>query len=439
MNNNITGNEDMKQKAIQSFDGANEDTITLLHEALENPGNVLFRLDEIKYQIPYVEDVNGGRYRPCLHIGQRKLFIKELQFLNKLPKNKKIIVIYAGGSPGHHMHELSRYFKHIKFIIIDPSKFKPYVSTELQVYIENGKFTSNKYKRKLDAPEDIIYIYNLSKLRNFINKKANIFVLSRLCTSDLLIEIKKMLPGYLFYLWSDIRTDNAESGKFGFNQNLTREQLLNNPQETKVTDGDILWNLTLQYNWIKTIKPELSLVKFRAPFYTDNIDNVKYFMNNNFGCYDFKCSPELNILDMYVNKKFIYPKGEIYIQSWTRKSTTESRLLIKKEDINNLIEYDSYEYDAKFNYYNLIERNLRKHNIDQDLYQYEYCECNDCAIEISVLREYIENNREHILKEFDLLDIYTTNQLIGNLSLRLSIILGTNLNTNITDHGINRY
>lgn len=204
----------------------------------------------------------------------------------------------------------------------------------------------------------------------------------------------------------------------------------------------------MQYNWLKDLEPEACMFKFRLPFYTDDIDNLNEYVNS-IGKSDFEYSPELNVMDSYNNKKMLYPKGKIFIQPWQGKSSTESRLVIKKSDIYNLVSYDAYEYDARFNYYNLIERVVRKHDNGIEFYKYGYCECNDCAIELTILKEYIfgksykdeshknESNKKHIMEEFNF-DKNSNIKLIGYLCARLMCLLGTRLE-GTNEHGINRY
>jgi hypothetical protein len=73
----------MEDKLFRSWEDSAEDDKKLVKEAFENPGKPVITLDQITNMIPFVEHQNGKRYRPTMHIGQRKLFLNELQFLNK--------------------------------------------------------------------------------------------------------------------------------------------------------------------------------------------------------------------------------------------------------------------------------------------------------------------------------------------------------------------
>jgi len=375
--------------------------------------------------------------------------MNELQFLNNhikfvnVSQTRQHFVIYAGGSPGHHMYELSRYYPNVTFIVIDPSRHQSYLSDHLIVEENKKPF----YRRVIYYEVDNDYMHdllNVSSLSKLLNSRIRIFVIKDYCSQDLLMQIKAELPQESnIYLWSDIRTDNAEAGKFGKDVHEFRKYVnKNSTQKTeyKVTDGDILWNLTMQYKWLKVLEPEASMFKFRCPFYTDDLDNLQKFMDEDIGKDDFEKCPELNIIENYKSRNVLYPKGIIFIQPWQGVSSTESRLVIKKKNIHNLVLYNASEYDNTFNYYNLMERVVRKHNNGAEFYKYGYCECNDCAIELDTFKEYlkIHENNNYIKEEFSILRHLNVTKTIGNMGIRLMCILGTRLE-GANEHGINRY
>lgn len=436
----------MEAKLFDSYKDVDADILDLLNEAWTNPGPPVLRLDQVKNEIEYRRNFLSKRYRPSIHIGQRKLFMNELQFLNNYVKfvnkteKREVFVIYAGGSPGHHIYELSRYYPNVTFIIIDPSRHQSYVSDHLVVYENQPCY----YRRVIyyDIRNYIVYdLINLDALESLLDTEYKVFIIRELCTSELLLDIKKQLPtNAKIYLWSDIRTDNSEAGKFGKDINDFREYVMRKDKhdefkkEITVTDGDILWNLAMQYNWLKDLEPEAAMFKFRLPFYND--ESIENFIDKP----DFAKCPELQILEKYKDKSILYPTGKIFLQPWQGISSTESRLVIKKKNITNLVEYSAIKYEAKFTYYNLMERVVRKHNNGKEYYKYGYCECNDCAIELNIFKDYINvsENKNHILEEFDIPNRFPDFKIIGNVGTRLICLLGTKLE-GPNDHGINRY
>lgn len=311
-------------------------------------------------------DINKKGYStdmklPSVHTGQRKLFVNELQFLNKYTDGTGL-VIYAGGCPGDHLYELSLYYPEIRFIIIDPSTFEPKI---------NGK----KRWRKGSENEKIIRIDSeLNNIGNLYNSNYRLFWLKDLCCSELinnmLTNIRETVPDLKYYLWSDIRTGCGAAGEFGGKKRVTAQS---------PTDGDILWNLAMQYNWVKETKPDYCMLKFRLPNYRDKqIDFMRFVIKPEVSR-EFAKSPELNMIGGFRNKSFNYPAGTIYLQPWCKAQSTESRLVISKEDILNLVLYNKKEYNSVFKYYNHSDR------ISQN---------NDFAIEVDTLEEYLRINSD---------------------------------------------
>jgi hypothetical protein len=66
---------------------------------------------------------------------------------------------------------------------------------------------------------------------------------------------------------------------------------------------DMLW----QQTWVRIMRPFGSILKFRLPW-TD-------------GC-------------------TLYTKGDIYLPVWGPQTTTESRLIVRQDDIDSCVSYD---------------------------------------------------------------------------------------------------
>lgn len=113
------------------------------------------KIDDIDRTLKYR---SGVLARPVLHIGQRKLFLNELQFLtNILPsKTSEGIVVYAGAAPSNHIWILHELFPNIKFVLVDPNEFFIYINgrksshytakQEEIVYLKSG--TADMYSQK---------------------------------------------------------------------------------------------------------------------------------------------------------------------------------------------------------------------------------------------------------------------------------------------------
>jgi len=419
----------MYKRVLESYGGSSDEIISKVKNAFNKSGRPIMNYSEISDSVKYEELENKTRFKPDIHCGQRKLFMSELRFLNE-ETNGTGLVIYAGGCPGNHLYELSIYYPNIRFLIIDPSGFQPYIT-------EYMRFEHNRYKRIILKWDNTKPEYD--KIRNItddINQIGELWLgptrlywIKDLCSTELINKLLSLVEPHQvdYYLWSDIRTGEGEAGIFGFNDNKIDTQ-------QNVLDSDIYQNLALQYIWIRDTKPKSSMVKFRAPFYNrpELLEDIKNLIEND----DIRNAPELCMMEGYDNHEFKYPNGQIYLQPWTKKSSTEARMVIRQG--TELVTFNAYEYDDKFNYYNLIERPIRKHNVGINNYDFGYCECNDCAIELDTLRNYVRKNEVYIRDRFKITHKMYTKKIVCKLGLRLSTILGKYI-LESKNHGMNRY
>lgn len=154
----------------------------------------------------------------ALHLGQRKLFLSEVEFLNGIVKSRQhpnYTLIYVGAAPGLHIPLLAEMFPEISFILYDPAPFQ---------------ITSN----------DRIAIHRT------------------LFTDDLLSQYEK-LENLLFV--SDIRSSPAPNASK--KEVETKGEL---PAEVVAFEEEVEKNLAQQKKWVEALRPFRSLLKFRFPF-----------------------------------------------------------------------------------------------------------------------------------------------------------------------------
>jgi hypothetical protein len=317
-------------------------------------------LDDIPHSIQYISKMNI--YRPLTHIGQRKLFLSEIQFLtDRLSEDNDHIVVYAGAAPSNHTGYLAELFPSVKFILVDPNPFdvrdaKPvFVVPRVQrgLTIEEAR---EAVKKARDAP-------------------IGIYIINCYFTLEIATAIKELLKPVYFI--SDIRTNSGT----GMPDTL-----------------DILWNLAQQYIWIDEMKPLRSLLKFRHPFYDSDMEG--YDKEPYASDFNEARRRGLDFVSNYNSgKHLIYYDGQINIQAWPGESSTETRLDtagLKLHDYGN-----TSEYENKLFYYNKIERGLIHHvnpNADSQL---GFDHCNDCSLENLLWTNYI-NRYKSPLKVRDL-------------------------------------
>jgi hypothetical protein len=347
-------------------------------KAMQSSYNKKFKpfitIDDIKHKLPYKHGASSNHLG--LHIGQRKLLLSEVQFLNN---NMQKYCIYPGSAPSHKTHFLSNMFPDIKFILIDPNLF------EIKI-VENNKIFRNQ------THADIVMLYhgfptNSLTYTKFQNK--SIEKLNDNETDEMINFIKS--SSHKIYIIEDYMTNNLalilkKLGVCNFISDIRSNVTNKNP-----IDFDIIWNRSMVHNWINILQPEISMVKFRVPYFNEKecFDKYKFAQesfntskNLKFGSVDF--------VKDYNNKKFKMSKATLYLQTWVGPTSTEMRGWIKKNDINTIVNYDHAEIADTLYYYNKIMR-LNYHENKFANKELHFCNCNDCAIESTIWNDYLVN------------------------------------------------
>jgi hypothetical protein len=349
--------------------------IKLMENTYNNKYEPFIKLDDIDNKLRYSYEKNTKTMG--LHIGQRKLLLSEVQFLTN---NIQKYCIYPGSAPSHKTHFLSKLFPDIKFILIDPNIFeiKLVENNKIFRYEQHDDITmlyygfptkSHVYKTKeFSHTNKVIENMNSNEIDHMIDfikkSKHKIYVIEDYMT-DKIAEILKKLGSCTFI--SDIRS------------NVTNEY---------VTDFDVIWNRSMVHNWISILQPEVSMIKFRIPYYNKKEDFSKY----TFAVKSFETSKKYNIdfIQDYKDRIFKMSKATLFLQAWAGGSSTEMRGVIKKKDINNIIEYNTNEIEDTLFYYNKIMRvNFHVNKFANK--ELHFCHCNDCAIESIIWQNYIKN------------------------------------------------
>jgi len=366
-----------------------DDYYNFLIQDIKKSYNPIITLDDIPRRLTYID--NCQYIKPQVHIGQRKLFLSELQFLSKNTTIK--YCIYAGSAPGHKTHYLSSLFPHIKFILIDPNRFdiklddlsshRRKVHPDIIHMYYGYKTDSNKYKMNKKCSE-----MNVSEKKTYINfiKKSNhkLFVIEDYMADNYANMFKELQHVFI----SDIRSNESNN---------------NYP-----TDFDIYWNSSMMFNWISILQPENSMLKFR-PLYLQKIEykeTDEFITSLKFGI-DFKEDIRKKIFHM--------PKSTLYVQAWAGKSSSELRMWIKKEDIFKIVEYNCDEIGDKMFYFNTINRGLCYHKNENVSRSLHFCNCNDCALENAIWSEYTDESPYKYIKKLDKITFRPLSKLHNNV------------------------
>ena len=121
----------------------------------------------------------------------------------------------------------------------------------------------------------------------------------------------------------------------------------------------VMRDMISQKEWIQILKPELSLVKFRMPYSLKHGETLEYL------------------------------KGDILYGVWPKETSGETRLLIRKENVKKLKQYDFKSYEEVMFFHNKYTRPFCFDIIEQyEKYTDTYCPCYDCISELVALDNY---------------------------------------------------
>jgi len=135
------------------------------------------------------------------------------------------------------------------------------------------------------------------------------------------------------------------------------------------TDDNVRENMNMQLEWWRIMNPNLSMFKFRLPWEAG---------------------------------KTQYPKGQIYIQPYPGPTSTETRLIAKRDAA--IIDYDNEKYESQLFYHNNVMRKysyvlagqllgLKK---DPTITHNHVDSCYDCTAFISIVSQYVLLQYPHI-------------------------------------------
>jgi hypothetical protein len=336
----------------------------------------VIKFNDIKHTLPYEyekKSLNMG-----LHIGQRKLLLSEIQFLTKHDAD---YCIYVGAAPSNKTHFLSNLFPHIKFILVDPNKFEIHLT--------------DTYKSHRCAPNsDVIHMYHEYPTKSFTYKSNK--KLSQMTSdyeNDALNYMKN--SSHRIFIWEDYMTMKMADFLKKLGKTVFISDIRTKLNRKRVDDLDIIWNRSMVHNWISTIQPEMSMVKFRIPYYDNIIDFDKHTKKiKDIYTDDFNISKKFGIdfRESYDNGEFKMSKAALFIQPWKGETSGEMRGHIEKKDIFNIVSYDRKQIEDKLHYYNRIERVMFHINKNTNK-KMHFCNCNDCAIENIIWVNYIKKTK----------------------------------------------
>jgi hypothetical protein len=299
------------------------------------------------------------------------------------------------------MFIIDQMFPNVKFLLIDPMEHvilypnnaTQYDHGDNMLYYKFTEGNRNRINSRVvnayvdgsvqlidrNKPNNVNARFTLENIADTLFKTNHrYYILEDYFTNDLADLLGNITYDKKVLFCSDVRSNMFQSGD----------------AEVHPGDIDILWNSSMQYNWLQQLKPILhsAMLKFRTPFF-EPADKVGVEANKTKPTFakEFNKSIRygINFIANYQNNKFVYfDNKHIYVQAFPGETSTETRLVINNFD--KTIEYDHTEYEEKMFYHNRVTRifNFFKTNepyIDTHL-GIDYC--GDCASMICTLTNY---------------------------------------------------
>ena len=241
------------------------------------------------------------------HWGQRKLLLTEIDFLNGLPKEPSIVV-YAGAADGRHMPILVTMFPHVEFHLYDPRPFYPGIDGHPNIRLNpyyGGSVSTAKIHRDCRSASEL-------RTQNgwFTDEVAAWYATDegRVCMRT--ENERTKLKSCSIYFISDIRT--------------------------VPTEEEIERNQRQQEQWIRIMRPHMSMLKYKCPY------------------------PKVGTARTYR-----YMAGRVRLQCWAPVTSAETRLIVtgktavlrsKTKDPFPDKEWDVVRWERNMTWYNWVMR-----------------------------------------------------------------------------------
>ncbi len=244
---------------------------------------------------------------------------------------------------------------------------------EVHILYPGSAFGQNIYILSNLFPNCYWYLIDPSRFYNKLHNNNKVLYMSNKLFFNKDAEyFKKLLKNKFTVFMCDIR--NLET----FTIRDTKEILI-----------DI--DMRLQYDWCKTFNADISFLKFRIP----------------------RASNEYKYLD-----------GELIIQPFAPKTSTETRLVVMKNAKDKIYNLDDYE--DKMYYHNRILRVCNYKNLHNYKNKY-FCNCFDCSSFFLIIEDYLKKNDvdltvytliEKVFKHMDYYQFFkiSFNDIINNIN-----------------------
>jgi len=368
----------------------------------------------------YVRDITERlKYEPSCsyyisqHVGQLKLLIGEIHFctIANTLHTDSFTLVYAGSAPNHKGFILNKLFPNMKAILIDPAEHLLYKSNNGSHYdVPNDTvlYFCCANTNKFNIHKRIVNIFDGIKIQKLNRDSIEVKTISDKWRSGTYIDnmyldiIKHIISGDIGYnTYNNIiiedyfKDDTAEFCKkipniiFASDIRTNAHDMLklNTFGKKDITDLDICVNSAMMLSWLNIMKPRLSMLKFRPPYYMYKEKAI--FENNcNSGMYKYyfdKVKHQVDFIADYKKKQFRYIVGDEIIQSYAGTTSGETRLIFTDVKIEL---YDHLKREENLFYYNQIRRQYGFHVSTPDTIS-GVDQCGDCSLAQKIISDYL--------------------------------------------------
>lgn len=314
--------------------------------------------EEIPRRLPYSPQKRADN----THFGQLKLFLSELQFLTYCLQSRgdEGIVVYVGSAPNFKLMKLGRMFPNLKFICIDPNEhfFIDIVGGKRTNYYNSPKladecvFLRVADRDKYSAASKFVNFFSggvihrgerskfrgrnvvLRDIHAAINLPQKYIIIEDFADETLMRELAKMAAN--IYFISDIRT--------GFGELHTGA----------IDDFDIMYNNAQQLMFVKILRPDYYMIKYRPGYFTHDPAIIKKLtVSEKYAAvFRFCLAIGVDFADLYVRREIKYlDYDRINLQAFERAMSNETRMIGHSAKIVKYL-FDPAEFEERMFYYN---------------------------------------------------------------------------------------
>jgi hypothetical protein len=370
----------------------------------------LLYVRDISERLPYTKSCS---YYTSYHVGQLKLLIGEIHFCTIATELYTSIFtfVYAGSAPNHKGFILNKLFPNMKAILVDPAEHLLYKSNNMNHYNapnNNVLYFCCSNTNKFNINNRIVHIFDGSKIQKLSRDSAEVKIISDKWRAGTTIDdeylniVKKIIAGEIGYdTYNNIiiedyfKDDTAEfCAKIpniifasDIRTNAHDMLKLNTFGKRDVTDLDICVNSAMMLSWVNIMKPRLTMLKFRPPYYMFKERDIfnKYCNTGIYKYYFDKVKYQVDFVSDYNKKEFRYILGDEVIQAYAGTTSGETRLIFKNVEIGL---YDHIKREEQLFYYNQIRRQYGFHiSVIDPIAGIDHC--GDCALAQKIISDYI--------------------------------------------------